>query len=86
MVLSRGTNSASVLNWALAGNEILFWESNINSKFSGLRAYHTVTKRLRTVVETPSAEFPAVSPDGKTVWYAQPDAAGGTLMVAERRD
>jgi hypothetical protein len=62
----------------------LFWENNINSKFSGLRAYHTVTHRLRTIVESPAAEFPAVSPDGKMVWYAQPDAAGGTLMVAER--
>jgi Tol biopolymer transport system component len=83
VVLARGTNSAGLQHWALAGDEILFWESNINSKFSGLRAYDTRTKRLRTVVETPAAEYPAVSPDRKTVWYAQPDAAGGTLMTAE---
>jgi Tol biopolymer transport system component len=83
MVLGRETNSANWQHWTLAGDEIVFWDSNMSSRFSGLRAYHTVTKRLRTVVETPAAEFPAVSPDGKTVWYAKPDAAGGTLMVAE---
>ena len=83
MVLGRETNSANWQHWTLAGDEIVFWDSNMSSRFSGLRAYHTVTKRLRTVVETPAAEFPAVSPDGKTIWYAKPDAAGGTLMVAE---
>lgn len=84
MVLGRGTNSAGLMHWTLAGDEIVFWESNINSKFSGLRAYHTVTKRLRTVTEARAAEYPTISADGKTVWFAQPDAAGGTVMVAER--
>lgn len=82
-VLERGTNSAGILHWTLAGDEIFFWESNINSKFSGLRACNVKTRRLRTVVEARAAEYPAVSPDGKTVWYAQPDAAGGTVTAAE---
>ena len=85
LIIPRGGNSAGPEHWTLAGDEILFWDSNIESRSSGLLAYHTVTKRLRTVVETPTAEFPAVSADGKTVWYAQPDSAGGTLMVGERR-
>ena len=84
MVLELRANSAEFQSWTLAGDEILFWESNVESKFSGLRAYNVKTKRLRTIIETPAAAYPAVSPDGKTVWYGQPDSAGATLMTAER--
>lgn len=84
-MLVRGTNSAGLQHWTLSRDEIIFWESDINSQFSGLLALNTNTRRVRTIVEAPAAEFPAVSPDGKTVWYAQPDAAGGTLMTAQRR-
>jgi eukaryotic-like serine/threonine-protein kinase len=82
-VLVSGDNGANLNHWTLAGDEILFWESSINSRFSGLRAYNTVTKRFRTVVETPTAEYPAVSADGKTVWFAKSDAAGARVMAAE---
>jgi eukaryotic-like serine/threonine-protein kinase len=85
LVMGRGSNSAGLLHWTLAGDELIFWESSIETKFSGLRAYNVVTKKTRTIVEAAAAEYPAVSPDGKYVWYAQPDLAGGTLMSAERR-
>ncbi len=89
IMMERGSNSAGLLHWTLlstpAGDEIVYWESGIETKFSGLRAYNVATKKVRTIVEAPAAEYPEVSPDGKYVWYAQPDSAGGTLMGAERR-
>jgi Tol biopolymer transport system component len=84
-VLSYRPNSASMEHWTLAGDEIVFWESNVESKYSGLRAFNVVTGRLRSIIETPTAHYPAVSPDGKTVWYAQSDSAGASLMTAEWR-
>jgi Tol biopolymer transport system component len=82
-VLVRKDNGADLEHWALAGDEIIFPENSINSSFSGLRAYNTVTKQLRTIVESATAKCPAVSPDGKTVWFAQSDATGATVMAAE---
>lgn len=85
MVIKQGSNSVSLLHWTLAGAEVLYWESSIESKFSGLRSYNVNTRETRTILETVAAEYPAVSPDGKSVWFAQPDTAGATLMGAERR-
>lgn len=84
-LLERRPNSVSLLHWTLAGDEIVFAESNMESKFSGLRALQVTTRKLRTILEAPVADYPAVSPDGKTVWFAQPDSAGATLVGAERR-
>lgn len=85
ILLERRPNSVSLLHWTLAGDEIVFAESNMESKFSGLRALHVTTRKLRTILEAPVADYPAVSPDGKTVWFGQPDSAGATLVSAERR-
>jgi serine/threonine protein kinase len=84
-VRSNGASSAGRQHWTLAGDEIIFWESDVNTQFSGLRAYNVVNRKLRTIVEAAATEYPAASPDGKTVYYAKIDSAGGTLMVAERR-
>ncbi|MFN7924692.1 MAG: protein kinase [Bryobacteraceae bacterium] len=80
-VLVDRMKSANREHWTVAGAEVIYWDNDTDSKFSGLRAYNTVTRRSRTIIEGP-AMYPTVSPDGATVFYSKRDRSGVNVMVS----
>jgi Tol biopolymer transport system component len=70
--------------WTLAGNEVVFFDRGDKSNAAAFRAYHTVTKQVRTIVELGEShgQHPAMSPDGRTLFYSRLDRSGANIMVA----
>jgi hypothetical protein len=66
--------------WTLANNEVVFFDRG-NQSF---RACHATTKDVRTIVELEENEglYPAISPDGRTLFYSRLDRSGANIIVA----
>lgn len=81
-VLVDRIKSADREHWTVAGDEVIYWDNDTDSKFSGLRAYNTVTHSTRTITEVPGM-YPAVSPDGATVLFSKRDRSGVNVVIAD---
>jgi len=71
------------LHWTVAGHEIVFWDTGGADRPSAIKAFDTRTKRMRTIIETATGYTPAVSSDGRTLYFGRADRSGGNIMVAK---
>jgi serine/threonine protein kinase len=68
-------------HFTLTSDELIFWDLVDPTHPSTIRALNPNTKRMRTVFETENSYSPALSRDGRTLYYAGTDRKRGHIII-----
>jgi serine/threonine protein kinase len=68
-------------NFVVTNDEVIFVDLGDATHSAGIRAYNPASKQIRMIVQS-NVQAPAISPDGRTLFYSQPDRSGGNVMTA----